>query len=235
MNTLTTTPERSLRAYDLPHGVRFTKTALILPEDLLPEQWAEVGDYLATAGRAWGVWMGDWAKHGKAKYDAQFVAITMGQMNLPLHGIERFELQAQVLPESRPETFGGGVTPEHLLVVSKRCEDDVDRRRWLEVAEKEGLTPRELQASIRAGQTVKIDTEKRRLNFPSAGAVRRAFEDWTEALGDSWRSTWTQRDCEEVAEDLAPVVKFYNEIMARRDEMKFAPAVEKASSGKAEG
>lgn len=224
----------SNRGLTLPRGVTFTKTSLLFDPDVTPEEWAEVGSYLAAAHRACGLWTGDWVRHGRAHYDAQFVHVQIGQLDLPLHGVERFELQAQVAPEHRPESFGGKITPEHLLVVGKRCDDEASRQRWLGLAEREGLSPRELQASIRAGQAVKIDTAKRQLSFPSPGAVRRAFDDWRQALGDSWEKTWTVADCEAVAEDLQPISVFLTRVLMRRDEMKFAAPLA-AARQKAEG
>jgi hypothetical protein len=223
-------PKAALKKYRPPEGVAFTPTSLLLPPDLLPEQWAELGDHIAAAGKAWGVWMGDWMKHGRANYDETFVALTVGQMDLPLHGVERFELQAQVAPGDRPESFGGRIGPEHLLVVGKRLEDEGERRRWLAVAEKEGLSPRELQASIRAGQAMRIDTEKRRLSFPSPGAVRRAFDDWWQGLGDSWQKTWTLEDCEAVLAELRPVQECIEQVLLRKDALRFGPVLEKAAA-----
>ena len=209
-----------MKSYNLPEGVRFTRTALVLPEGLMPEQWADVMDYVAAAGKAWGVWFGDGVKYGRKNFDAEFVALTLGQLDLPMHGVENFVLIADVAHDARPASFGGTVTPEHLLVVSKRCPDEAERKRWLETAEKLGLSPRELQGSIRAGKVVRFDAEKRRLSFPSPGAVRRAFLDWQAALGDSWETTWTLRDCEEVADELLPVVEFRQRVIDRAREIK---------------
>jgi hypothetical protein len=227
--------ELSSRGLRLPRGVTFTRTALLFDADVSPEEWAEVGSYLAAAHRACGLWTGDWARHGRANYDAQFVAVQIGQLDLPLHGVERFELQAQVAPGDRPESFGGRIGPEHLLVVGKRLEDEGERRRWLAVAEREGLSPRELQASIRAGQAVRIDAEKRKLSFPSPGAVRRAFDDWQAALGDSWRKTWTVEDCQAVLAELEAVHVFRQAVLARYDELRFGPVVAAAAAAAVTG
>jgi hypothetical protein len=216
----------SNRGLTLPRGVTFTKTSLLFDPDVTPEEWAEVGSYLSAAHRACGLWTGDWVRHGRAHYDAQFVHLQIGQLDLPLHGVERFELQAQVAPEHRPESFGGKITPEHLLVVGKRCDDEGERQRWLGLAEREGLSPRELQASIRAGQAVKIDTAKRKLSFPSPGAVRRAFDDWRQALGDSWEKTWTVADCEAVAEDLQPIADFLTRVVEKAERLKADPSAD---------
>jgi hypothetical protein len=228
-------PKAALKKYRPPEGVAFTPTSLLLPPDLLPEQWAELGDHIAAAGKAWGVWMGDWMKHGRANYDETFVALTVGQMDLPLHGVERFELQAGVAPENRPVDFDGQLTPEHLLVVSKRCPDEEDRKRWLETAAEMKLSPRELQASIRAGAAMRIDTEKRRLSFPSPGAVRRAFDDWWQGLGDSWQKTWTLEDCEAVLAELQPIKECIEQVLLRKDALRFGPVLESARAKDAKG
>jgi len=74
----------------------------------------------------------------------------------------------------------------------------------------------------------RIDEKKRRLSFPSPGAVRRAFDDWQAALGDSWTKTWTIEDCDVVLADLEPMAAFCERVKLRRDELRFGPEVEKA-------
>jgi hypothetical protein len=59
-------------------------------------------------------------KYGRKNFDPEFVALTLGQLDLPMHGVENFVLIADVAHDARPASFGGTVTPEHLLVVSKR-------------------------------------------------------------------------------------------------------------------
>jgi hypothetical protein len=223
----------SNRGLTLPRGVTFTKTSLLFDADVTPEEWAEVGSYLSAAHRACGLWTGDWVRHGRANYDEQFVHLQIGQLDLPLHGVERFELQAQVAPEHRPESFGGKITPEHLLVVGKRCDDEGERQRWLALAESEGLSPRELQASIRAGKTLKLDIDKRRVDIPSPGAVRRAFDVWRQRI-EGWETVWTMKHLDLVADELRPIADFLTRVLMRRDEMKFGPVVEKAERLKAE-
>jgi hypothetical protein len=218
-------PKSALKKYRPPEGVAFTRTSLVLPPDLEPDQWAELGDHIAAAGKAWGVWLGDWMRHGRANYDAQFVAVTLGQMDLPLHGMERFELQAETAPEHRPGDFAR-ITPEHLLVVGKRLEDEESRRRWLAVAEEENLSPRELQASIRAGKTMKLDMEKRRVDIPSPGAVRRAFDVWRQRI-EGWETVWTLKHLDLVADELRPICDFVEAVLRRRDELRFDPVVQK--------
>lgn len=53
---------------------------------------------------------------------------------------------------------------------------------------------------------------KWKVDFPSPGAVRRAFDHWQRALGDSWEKRWTPTDRAEVAADLRPVVEFWERI-----------------------
>jgi len=216
-------------ALRLPRGVTFTKTALLIDQDVTPQEWAEVGDYLAAASRACGQWTGDWVRHGRANYDAGVVAVTIGQLELPLHAVERFELMADVAPESRREEL----TPEHHLVAAKRLTEPAEREDWLERAARLGLTPRELQASIRAGEVVRIDEAKRRGGMASPYAVRAEFDAWAREIGESWQC-WPAQDLQEVADALRPVAEMREKLLRTGDEVRFGPEVEKAEKLKAE-
>lgn len=209
--------------FALPEGVRFTKTGLLLPEGLEPEQWVAVGGMLSSAHRALGLWHGDWVKHGRANYDAEFVSAALGQLELPLHKLERFELTAEVLPEHRSESL----TEEHFFVAGKRLDNDADRERWLQLAEAEKLSPRELQASIRAGQVVHIDEAARRGWIPTPAAMRFAFEAWAKELGDGWMS-WSVEDFPDVLEEFEPLLKFREQLLARYKDLKFDAAVRRS-------
>lgn len=212
----------------LPRGIAHTATSLVLPDGLSVEQWADVGRYLQAAQRAALLWRADWLSYGQKRFSEAEVTEAAVQLDFEFRELRALEVLGRVeAAERRP-----ALTTEHHFVVAKRVKDAVERDVWLRRAEAEGLSPRELQASIRAGEVVRIDSEKRRLRFPSPGAVRRAFDDWQAALGPGWVKSWTLEDCEAVAAELRPIVEFREEVLRRRDELKFGPAVERAKSRK---
>lgn len=199
-----------LMEYTIPQGMRATKTALILPDGMRPEEWAACGDYLQAAEKSLGVWKADWLSYGHANYEAEFVQSTLVQMEFDLKELERLELLGQVEPAHRHQEL----TPEHFLVVAKRVEDPKERETWLSTAQIEGLTPRELQASIRANEVIHIEMEKRQVSLPSPYAARAEYRAWRKELGEAWQD-WTAQDCLDVAETLQEQAEFYTTLTAR--------------------
>lgn len=213
--------------YVLPQGVRFTKTGLVLPPDLSPQEWATVGAVVAAGQKAMGLWYGDWLKHGRANFDAAFVEATLRQQELPLHGVERFELMAEVLPEHRSEALSS----EHFFVAAKRLEDDAERARWLKTAELEGLSPRELQASIRAGRVVRIDEPGRRGGIATPARMRFEFLAWWRELGDGWMR-WEAEDFPDVLEEFREILAARQQLQERYEELRFEAAVKASKEDK---
>ena len=207
MNLQMKNTPNTLTKYTVPQGVVATKTALILPEKMEGEDWARLGQYLRAATDSLELWQADWLKYGKQNYTAEFVSSVVGQLEFPMHGIERLELLGEVLPQHRPAE----VTKEHILVAGKRCTDDKEREVWLNTAAIEGLSPRELQASIRAHEVIRIDMDKRTVSMPSTYAVQREFRAWRKEIGDAWKK-WDDQDRQDVAETLKEIADFWAEL-----------------------
>jgi hypothetical protein len=196
-----------LTQYKVPQGVIATKTSLILPEGMSGEEWANFGQWLKTAQESLTVWNADWLRYGRSNFEAGFVSATLEQMEFDLKFKENLQLIADVSPEHRHENL----TQEHYLVASKRCTDEQDRQVWLTTASIEGLSPRELQASIRAHEVIRIDMDKRTVSLPSPYAVQREFRAWRRELGDAWKK-WDDQDRTDIRETLKEIVEFYAEL-----------------------
>jgi hypothetical protein len=181
----------------VPSGVKATKTALILPEGLSTREWEEIGRFLRGANDSLVTWEADWLRYGRANYDETTVNNALTQLEFPLHALERFQLVAEVEPQHRHKEL----SEEHYLVVAKRCETEKQRESWLNTAAIEGLSPRELQASIRAKEVVRIDMDKRRVSMPSPYAARSEYFAWRKELGDAWKN-WNAQDCRDVSQTL---------------------------------
>lgn len=203
-----------LTEYSVPQGVKATKTALILPQGLSTQQWEEIGRFLRASHDSLTTWEADWLRYGRANYDEATVNNALTQLEFPLHALERFQLIAEVEPKHR----NAMLTEEHYLVVGKRCEDEKQREVWLNTAAIEGLSPRELQASIRANEVVRIDMDKRRVSLPSPYAARSEYFAWRKELGEAWKD-WTAQDCRDVSQTLRElwqeVAKFDATLTAR--------------------
>lgn len=201
-----------LMEYTVPQGVKATKTALVLPDGLAPEQWAAFGEYMQAAEKSLGIWKADWLRYGRANYEAEFVEKTLVQMELDFKERERLELQSQILPEHRHEKL----TPEHYLIAAKRLDSEKERETWLFTAQSEGLSPRELQASIRAHEVIRIEMEKRQVSLPSPYAARAEYRAWRKELGDAWKD-WKRQDFLDVAETMKEMAECYAWLLGMAD------------------
>src|SRR5262245_11840471 len=86
----------------LAPGVRFTPTALILPEGLGYPEWRECGRFLRCSHTSLKFWQADWLAHGKKAYSPQQTAEAIEQLELPLPDLHRADLLNN-LSERRPE------------------------------------------------------------------------------------------------------------------------------------
>jgi G3E family GTPase len=200
-----------LTEYTVPQGVKATKTALILPEGLSTHQWEEIGRFLRGSHDSLMTWEADWLRYGKANYDEATVSNALTQLEFPLHALERFQLIAEVEPKHRHHEL----TEEHYLVVAKRCETEKQRESWLNTAAIEKLTPRELQASIRAKEVVRIDMDKRSVSLPSPYAALREYKAWQREWGEGYKRC-TEQELDDILATIRPMFDFYCEVAAYR-------------------
>ena len=194
-----------LMEYSVPQWVKATKTALILPQGMTPDDWVQLGYFLRSSEDSLGIWQADWRKHGYENYERSFVDGVVGQLEFHLHGVEKLELYGQILPEHRHETLSN----EHYLIAAKRLTDPKERETWLFTAQSEGLSPRELQASIRAHEVIRIEMEKRQVSLPSPYAARAEYRAWRKELGEAWQQ-WTKQDFLDVAETMKEMAECYS-------------------------
>jgi hypothetical protein len=194
-----------LMEYSVPQGVKATKTALILPQGMTPDDWVQLGYFLRSSEDSLGIWQADWRKHGYENYERSFVDGVVGQLEFHLHGVEKLELYGQILPEHRHETLSN----EHYLIAAKRLTDPKERETWLFTAQSEGLSPRELQASIRAHEVIRIEMDKRQVSLPSPYAARAEYRAWRKELGEAWQQ-WTKQDFLDVAETMKEMAECYS-------------------------
>jgi hypothetical protein len=201
-----------LMEYTVPQGVKATKTALVLPQGMAPEQWAAFGEYMQAAEKSLGIWKADWLRYGRDNYEAAFVEKTLVQMEFDLKERERLELLGQVEPQHRHQEL----TQEHYLIAAKRLDNEKERETWLFTAQSEGLSPRELQASIRAHEVIRIEMAKRQVSLPSPYAARAEYRAWRKELGDAWKD-WKRQDFLDVAETMKEMAECYAWLLGMAD------------------
>lgn len=184
-----------------------TPTELILPSTMTVEAWQKYGKYLKNCSSALSLWRADWLAYGRRSFKPEEVQEGLAQLELDLPGIARIEAIGSVPADLRHE----GLTDAHYLAAAKRCANDQERSEWLNIAAKEKLSPRELQASIRAKTITRCDALERKVSVPSPYAVLREYKAWREAIGESWQ-TWSAEERKEVAATLLGPASFWREL-----------------------
>lgn len=145
----------------LPSGVAvFSKGGLEFTRQPSQEEWMQIGRYV-TAARAAGLrWIADWRREGRRQFGDE--AVTAAEQSLQLEFKDLRAAEALEALECRSESL----TDEHHVAIARALpvHDGLEKAReqwqktaqeWLELAERESLSPRELQASIRAGKIVR--------------------------------------------------------------------------------
>ena len=184
-----------------------TATELVLPDDWNVETWQEYGRYLKDCTSALSLWKADWLNYGRGRYEQQDFEAGQAQLELDLPTMQKVELLGGIPPQLRQE----GLQDAHYVAAAKRCTSDAERAEWLKIAADEGLSARELQASIRAKKVVRCDDVSWKVSAPSPYAVKSEFRAWREAIGDSWEE-WSREDKDAVADALVDVAAFWREL-----------------------
>ncbi len=190
-------------------------------------EWEQVGRFVYAARSAACRWRADWARLGRREFGDLTVQHYSDrlQMEFPAmkaaEALEAFEIRSDVLSD------------DHHLAVAKALPDGLDKAReewqqkaqeWLLIAEKEGLSPRELQKSIKAGQVMRdSEEEKPRLNandrsvgIVTIEGVNMQFNLWLKKVReqDGFPGGWDQRRLGMVLLLLQPMAQVYRDVQA---------------------
>jgi hypothetical protein len=213
----------------VPLGAKFTSRGLDLPPDMSYESWIDCGRFLKESASALDFWKADWLRFGRVTFGMDRAAEAAGQLEFQMGELKRVEALNQLVERSTE------LSPEHHFVLakanwgkdrpnpeawSKMSRDQREEwkgqwhKQWIKMAEKEHLSPRELQESIRMGSVtrIKIDPDKDR------GVGFASFESWylqwkllRKQIEDVWRD-WTPEQAAEAMTFLQPVVDFAAEV-----------------------
>jgi hypothetical protein len=192
----------------LAPGIQFSSREALFPKSLTFEEWVDCGRFLRHSTAALDFWKADWLRFGRVTFGIDRAAEAAGQLEFQMGELKRVETLNQLVERSTE------LSPEHHFVVAKAHLDDTAQDMWIKMAEKEHLSPRELQESIRMGSVtrIKIDPDKDR------GVGFASFESWylqwkllRKQIEDIWRD-WTPEQAEEALTFLRPVCAFAQEV-----------------------
>lgn len=145
-------------------GVVYSDTALLLPEGLSFERWASVGLALQAMLRSCQWWVGDWFNYGEShfrEHSAQAVALATGHEEKTVWNCASV---ARRYSTSRRR---------EVLSFSHHAElaglSDKDQDTWLDLAEAEGLTRRELRIRLSEARSRGLTSPPTLLSLEESG------------------------------------------------------------------
>ena len=125
----------------------FTPTELILPEDTTFEDWTAIGQRLQQISRAIHFWIGDWIKFGERKWGERY-AQAMEETPFAQQTLMNDVWVCSKFHSSRRRE---DLTFNHHAVVAALPPAEQDE--WLDTAEREGWSSRQLWAESRGAST----------------------------------------------------------------------------------
>lgn len=214
----------------LPEGLcTFSRGALVFTRVPTQEEWEQIGRYVHAARGSSLRWMADWRMEGRRQFGDTVVEEFSKHLQLEFKDLAASEALEAL--ESRSESL----SDDHHIALTKalpadglskaRSEWQEAAQRWLRIAEEEGLSPSELQKSIKAGEIVRNDKEEKpRLNandrsvgLVTIEGVHMQFNLWLKKVteDDGFPNEWDSRRLIMVRDLLAPIASAHREVSVK--------------------
>jgi len=190
------------RELNVPSGLlSFNRESLEFVRVPTWEEWQQVLEYLSYCRRASLRWIADARREGRRYFGDDAVAQYEEQLELDMPDLKAAEALESM--EVRRE----GLHDSHHSLVARRVDDPEKQKEWLETAEKENLSPRELASSISAGRVVRsAEQEGRSGGIATIEGVRGLFDLWLRPLGEHWKMWPADKQFRLLAE-IRPIVE----------------------------
>jgi hypothetical protein len=203
--TITDDNQRLLPLDD--YGINVTERGVMFSADLPFERWLIFGRFLKHATESVYFWRADWLEHGRKTYGTERVSEAITNLELDLGELK----QADAL--NRLTERSSLLKPEHHFILARSRLDDVAQRMWFELSEKEKLTPRELEESIRAGHVVKLylDSYERKGGFASIEGLHSMWKILRRQIGDLWVE-WNDKEIAAFLRYVEPIEAFARQL-----------------------
>lgn len=173
-------------------GVPASAIALQLPKELTFEKWAEIGQLVVRVANASAWWIGDWASRGQWDFGTKYREV-IEATGLDYQTIKNYAWVCGKFDWSRRRdqlSFG------HHAIVAALPQREQDS--WLDLAERETLSVRALQAAVAGARSVSggdaPELERLTLAFEparlekwqhAAEAAGLRFDEWAAAALDA--------------------------------------------------
>lgn len=194
----------------LPEGLcTFSQGALMFTRTPTQQEWEQIGRYVHAARGSSLRWMTDWRMEGRRQFGDAIVLAAEKQLEF-----EFKDLKAAEALEKLEGSHPSAPSDAHAFVAAKLCANSYDAEEWLERARTEKLTPVELQNSIKAGEVIREEAAKPRLNandrsvgLVTIEGIHMQFNLWLRKVkeDDGFPDKWDARRLGMVRDLLAPI------------------------------
>lgn len=207
----------------LPEGLcTFSRGALVFTRVPTQEEWEQIGRYVHAARGSSLRWMADWRMEGRRQFGDDVVEEFSKHLQLEFKDLAASEALEAL--ESRSESL----SDDHHIALTKalpadglskaRSEWQEATQRWLRIAEEEGLSPRELQKSIKAGEIIREADQKKPAGSGSTGiltleAIHMDFLRWrSRSDDDGFPAEWNSHQLAKVKDLLVPMAEAFRAV-----------------------
>lgn len=159
-------------------GCELSRTGMQIPDNLKPEQWAEVGGLLRDIDVALQWMIGDWFVYGNANFNLDYETFAE-EIGFSIRTLQQYKYVAENVDSSvRTEKLS---FTHHQLVASLRNKNDVpdveQQRRWINQAVENRWTVKQMRDAM-AGKTSASPVRY----FKAVDSLRRRFKSWIPAM-----------------------------------------------------
>lgn len=188
MSEVLTQPQR----LTFGRGTAANRVGLKIDDGLDFDEWQKIGETLGRFANSSAWWVGDWLSYGQWEYGRKYEEAA-AQTGLDLQTLMNYaSVAARVDFSRRREVLSFS---HHEAVVALAPSE---QERWLDRAEREGLSSKQLREAIKASRAVPAgppsDVEQLRLVFPTdrverwkhaAAEAGQPFEEWAAEVLDA--------------------------------------------------
>jgi hypothetical protein len=129
-----------------------SRSGIEFHEDLTFDEWNSIGVELVPMAKAIGFVVGDWLNYGEKRYGEKYVKA----IRLTGLAIETLKVYSHVARNVEKLLRNNFLDFHHHKVVAK-LKDTEEKRRWLDIAERDKMSVTRLRKSINAGRPLTPD------------------------------------------------------------------------------
>ncbi|MEA3212244.1 MAG: hypothetical protein QOE70_5301 [Chthoniobacter sp.] len=182
-----------------------SRTGVEFKGEMTLAQWMEGMLMLSWMKTAYTVWLADFIKCGRQRFQQETVEEALVQLEFTELDVSRALAIADVPGELRSDYL----TSEHYFVLGRSGLDDDQTKRWAAAAEEHHLSAAQLKDSIAAGEVVKqTGTPAGSRGLPTIQGFRQMFDRWwTQVHTHDPVNRWPKERKLQLFEELRPSVQ----------------------------